>query len=198
MNSSWGWPAAGIGAVSTSAASAAIHIVRTLMTLSFCLRSVGKRPEPQLLFRDLPEPRQPARLDDQKEDDQAAEHHQLDLLLERYRKPEPERVGRVAEDDRDQDDERRAEERAQDAAEAADDHHEEHEKRDDDVEGQGLGAAEVENPEPSCGDAAVELADGEGHELRAQRPHSDALGRDIEAADRHPRAAHAPAHQLLR
>src|SRR5947209_3894161 len=188
MNSSLDWAAAGIGAVSTSAASTAIHIVRTLMTLSFCPRSVGKRPEPQLLFGDLPEPRQPARLDDEKDDDQAAEHHQLDLLLERYRKPEPERVGRVAEDDRDQDDERRAEERAQDAAEAADDHHEEHEKRDADVEGQGLGAAEVEKHEPRPGDAAVERADAEGQELCAQGPHPDDLGGDIAVADRHPRA----------
>src|SRR6266478_603047 len=119
MNSSLGWPAASIGALTTSAASSAIQILRSLMTLSFCRRSVGKRPEPQLLFRDLPEPRQPARLDDQKEDDQSAKHHQLELLLERHRKPEPDGVGRVAQNDRDQHDERRAEERAQDAAEAA-------------------------------------------------------------------------------
>src|SRR4029450_12018851 len=132
MNSSFGWAAASIGVVSTSAVRTAIHILRILMTLSFCLRSVGKRPQPQLLLRDLPEARQAARLDDQKEEDQSTEHHQLDLLLERHRKPEPHGVRGVREDDRDQDDEPRAEERAEDAAEPPDDHHEQHQKRDAD------------------------------------------------------------------
>src|SRR6266852_4276611 len=102
MNTSLGWAAASIGAAITSAASAAIQILPTLMTLSLRLRSVGKRPESQLLFRDLPEPRQPSRLDDQEENDQSAEDHQLDLLLEGDREPEPDGMGRVAQDDRDQ------------------------------------------------------------------------------------------------
>src|SRR5437879_961754 len=140
MNTSLDWAAASIGAASTSAARAAIQIRRIFMTLSF--RSVGKRPQSQLLFRDLPEPRQTARLHDQEEDDQSAEDHQLDLLLEGDGQPEPDRVRRVREDDRHQHDEGGAEERAQDAAQAADDHHEEDEKRDADVERQGLRAAE--------------------------------------------------------
>src|SRR5215831_20549833 len=113
MKISLGWAAAPIGAASTSAAKAAVQIVRILMTLSF--RSMGKRPQSELLLRDLPEPGQAARLDDQEKDDQSAEHHQLDLLLQCDGQPEPDRVRRVREHDRHQHDEGGAEERAQDA-----------------------------------------------------------------------------------
>src|SRR5262245_3937477 len=47
--------------------------------------SVRERPEPQLLLRDLPEPRESVRLDHEEENDQATEHHELDLLLQRHR-----------------------------------------------------------------------------------------------------------------
>src|SRR5438552_11627881 len=144
MNISFGWATTSIGAVITSAASIAIETIRTLMTLSFHSRSMGEWPEPRLLLRDLPEPRQAARLDDQEEDDQSAEHHQLDLLLERHREPEPHGVRHIREDDRHQHDERGAEERAEDAPEPADDHHEQHEKRDADVERERLGAGGIE------------------------------------------------------
>src|SRR6266403_3934735 len=195
MNTSLDWAAASFGAASTSVATTAIQILRPFMTLSF--RSMGKRPQSQLLLRDLPEPRQPARLDDQEDDDQAAEDHQLDLLLEGDGQPEPDRVRRVAEEERHQHDEGGAEERAQDTAQAADDHHEEDEKRDADVERQGLRAPEVEEHEPRPGHAAVERADPEGEELRPQRPHADDLGGDVAVADRHPRTADAPPHQVL-
>src|SRR6478609_4108692 len=41
--------------------------------------SMRERPQPQLFLRDLPDPRQTVGLDDQEEDDQAAEHHQLEV-----------------------------------------------------------------------------------------------------------------------
>jgi len=41
--------------------------------------SMRERPQPQLFLRDLPDPREAVRLDDQEEDDQAAEDHQLDV-----------------------------------------------------------------------------------------------------------------------
>src|SRR6266850_7805896 len=194
MKISLGWPMAAIGAAISSAASTAIQILRSVMTLSFRLRSMRKRPQSQLLFRDLPEPRQSSRLDDQEDDDQSAEHHQLDLLLQRDREYEADDVGRIAQDDRDQHDECRAEERAQDAPQAADDDHEEDQKRDADVEGQGLGGSEVEKDEPGSGHPAVERADPEGEQLRTQRPHADDLRGDVAIADRHPRPADASAH----
>ena len=51
--------------------------------------SVRERPQPELLLGDLPEPREPVRLDDQEEDDEPAEDHQLDLLQQRHRRPAP-------------------------------------------------------------------------------------------------------------
>ena len=40
----------------------------------------GKRPHPQFLLRDLPQPREAVRLDDQEEDDQRADDHELQVL----------------------------------------------------------------------------------------------------------------------
>src|SRR5262249_61208697 len=91
--------------------------------------SVRERPEPQLLLRDLPEPRQSVRLDHEEENDQAAEHHELDLLLQRHRQYEPDHVRHVGEEDRDQDDEGGPEEAPEDAAQPADDHHEQADTR---------------------------------------------------------------------
>src|SRR5437870_10163437 len=197
MNISFGWATTSIGAVITSAASIAIETIRTLMTLSFHSRSMGEWPEPQLLLRDLPEPGQAARLDDQEEDDQSAEDHQLDLLLERDGQSESDRMRRVTQDDRDQHDERGAEEGPHDAAQAADDHHEQDEERDADVERQRLGAAEIEEHQLGSGHPAVERADGEREQLRPQRTHADDLGGDVAVADRHPGPANATAHQVL-
>ena len=44
--------------------------------LGQCAPSVGKRPHPQFLLPDLPQPRQAVRLDDQEEDDQRADDHE--------------------------------------------------------------------------------------------------------------------------
>src|SRR5439155_10404201 len=131
---------------------------------------VGKRPEPQLLFGYLPEPRQSVRLDDQKEDDETAEHHQLELLLQGDRQAQAHGLRRVREEDRHQYDEGGAEEGSEDRAEAADDHHEQDEEGQRDVEGQRLGTAEVEKDELRARDATVERADAEGEQLRPERP----------------------------
>src|SRR5262245_48678027 len=103
----------------------------TSMVLSFIGPSglVRKRPQAQLLLGDLPEPREAVRLDDQEEDDEAAEHHELDLLLQRHRHVEADGVGRIGEEDRHHHDEGGAEEGAEDAPQPADDDHEQHEER---------------------------------------------------------------------
>src|SRR4051812_28352000 len=138
------WAAAGSGAVprATTTASRATTITRLRIESSCSL--VRKWPQPKLLLADLPQASQPVRLHDEKEDDEAAEDHALDLLLQRYRHRPAGQVRHVGEKDRHQHDERRAEKRAEQAAQPADDDHEEHEEREVDVEGQRLGAAEVE------------------------------------------------------
>src|SRR5258708_21863144 len=86
---------------------------------------IRKRPQPELLLADLPEPRQPPRLDDQEEDDEAAEDHGLQVAHGVDGDLEAEHARRVVEEDRQQHDEAGAEERAQYAAQPADDNHEE-------------------------------------------------------------------------
>src|SRR5688572_17745888 len=79
------------GAAATNIARAAIASVLTLMC-SPPRVLVRERPEPQLLLGDLPQPRQALGLDDQKQDDQAPEDHQLDLLHQRHRQRQPDHV----------------------------------------------------------------------------------------------------------
>src|SRR5262245_44744436 len=129
------------GPAASTTARRTTSMVRTFMGPSGSMR---KRPKTKLLLRDLPEPREPVRLHDQEEDDETAEDHQLDLLLQGHRDGEAHGVRRVREQDRHHHDERRAEERAQDAPQAANDDHEQHEEREVDVEGERLRAAEVE------------------------------------------------------
>src|SRR5438105_7885284 len=100
------------GPAASTRASTATMTVLTLIGCLLCL-SVRKRPQAQLLLADLPEAREPVRLHDQEEEDEPAEHHQLDLFLQRDRQQEPHRVGRVGEEDRDEHDEGGAEERAE-------------------------------------------------------------------------------------
>src|SRR5262245_65343699 len=104
-----------------SAATRLTAIDDVLILMDVLLRSVRKRPQPQLLLGDLPQSREPQGLDDQEEDDEPAEHHQLDLLLERDRQVEADGVRRVGQEDRHQHDEAGAEEGAEHAAQPADD-----------------------------------------------------------------------------
>src|SRR4029453_11533006 len=73
----------------------------TIQALSFMGPSglMRKRPQAELLLGDLPEPREAVRLHDQEEEDEAAEDHHLDLLHERHRQVDPQRVRRVGEED---------------------------------------------------------------------------------------------------
>src|SRR5215510_3325287 len=138
-------PCASAAPVSGPAASATATRT-TSIVLSFMnpSRLVRKRPKTKLFLRDLPEPREAVRLRDQEEDDETAEDHQLDLLLQGHRQSEAHGVRHIREEDRHHHDEGGAEERPQDAPQAADDHHEQHEERQIDVEGERLRAAEVE------------------------------------------------------
>src|SRR4051794_16560987 len=83
-------------------------------------RSVGERPDPELLFADLPEPRKAVRLDDQEEDDESPDDDKAQVLdgvrpdrepegIEDRRQDDPER-------DRQHEDQSRPEERADQAA----------------------------------------------------------------------------------
>src|SRR5690349_17428454 len=105
-----------------------------------------KRPEPQLLLKDLPQAREPVRLDDEEEDDQAAEDDRFGVRHHRVRHLDAERglerFRDQVEEDRKERDERGAEERAGDRADAADDDHEEHAERQ--VQGEGLGLDRAE------------------------------------------------------
>src|SRR5438045_2362401 len=114
MKMSLGCAAAIIADAGTIRTSNAMAKARTFMTISFRGPSVRERPQAQLFLRDLPEPRQPARLDDEEDDDEATEHHQLDLLLQRHRQTDPEQVRHVGQEDRQEHDERRPQERAED------------------------------------------------------------------------------------
>src|SRR6267142_6023690 len=178
--------AGAMGPAITASASTATRILLMLM-ISSSLLSVRERPQPQFLLGDLPEPRQPLGFHDQKEDDESAEDHQLDLLLQRHRQPHPDEMGHVGQEDRHQQDEAGAEERAQDAAEAADDDHEQHEERERDVEGLRLRAAEIKEHELGAGHPAEKGRDGEGEELGAERADAD----DLAAMSRSRMAIHA-------
>src|SRR5256712_11833754 len=134
--------AAAIGPATSAPASAPLNSV--LRVMSVLLYLVGKRPQAQFLLGYLPEPRQSVRLDNQKEDDETAEHHQLELLLQGDRQAQTHRPRRVREEDRHQHDEGGAEEGSEDRAEAADDHHEQDEEGQRDVEGPRLGTAAAE------------------------------------------------------
>src|SRR5574340_682690 len=112
---------------------------------------MGKRPQPQLLLADLPQPRESVRLDDQEEDDEPPEHHQLEIRRQRPRHRHVKRrlqdsvqpLRRHVEADRHQHDERGPEKRAEDAAHAPDDHHEQDPEREIEREAFGLDGAEI-------------------------------------------------------
>src|SRR5215475_11207999 len=77
MNCSF-WATAGADRPSAMSNAVASDHPRVLALISPS-SSVRKRPQTQLLLRDLPHSRQPVRLDDQKEDDQRSEADQLQL-----------------------------------------------------------------------------------------------------------------------
>src|SRR5215831_5251868 len=89
----------------TSSAAASDH-PRTLVLISPS-SSVGKRPQTQLLLRDLPQSRDPMRLDDQKDDDQRPEADQLQLAREpRPQLPPHHQMERPVQEEREEKNER--------------------------------------------------------------------------------------------
>src|SRR5215813_3703058 len=179
MNSSLPWasaiPASGAptSAVTTKPTRTFLPLIRSSSAASMGAASnpdsMRKGPQPELLLRDLPQPCEAARLGDQEEDDERAEHHDLELLRERHGQVDAHGARRIGEEHRHEQDESRPEERTQDAAEPPDDHHEQDQERQRDVEGERLGAAEIQEHELRPRDAAIERAHGEGQELGAQR-----------------------------
>src|SRR6266576_619788 len=127
--------------------------------------SIRERPQPHFFLGDLPDPRQPVRLDDQEENDQPAEYHQLEVR--------PEAAGNVemqcvveegdadAERDRQHDDECASEERSKHGPDAADNDHEKNAEGQVEVVGFRLDGAEIGIGEQRAGHAAIERADGE-------------------------------------
>src|SRR5580704_1913882 len=174
------------------------HPLKTLRVRNYRpAASMGERPEPQLLLADGPEPRQAVGLNDQKEDDQRAEDHRLQIGHQINRNLEPGKARRVVEKNRQQHNESGAEEGAEDAAEAADDDHEQDLERAVYLKGAGLDRARIDEGPHCPGDAAVERAQGERQQFRLQRADADDLRSDIHIADRHPGAPDATAHQTL-
>src|SRR3990172_1487999 len=95
---------------------------------SFQWVSVRERPDPEVVPDVAPQPVQPIRLDDEEEDDQAAEQDQAEVRDDvehrgRGEDEAAERLHGVADQDRQQRHEDRAEDRTEDRAEPADDDH---------------------------------------------------------------------------
>src|SRR5215468_9118736 len=96
--------------------------------------SVGVGPHSELLFGELPQPRQSVRLDDQEEDDEGTHDHELQVLDGGRVDGDAESLGSRTQEHRQSPDEGCAHERANETAEPADDHHEQDEKGLIDVE----------------------------------------------------------------
>src|SRR5690242_645391 len=81
--------------------------------LIFCLlmsaTSVRKRPKPQLRLADLPQARQPVRLEHEEYDDQPPEDHRFQVRLQRGRHLESKPARQLVQCKRQQNDERRPE-----------------------------------------------------------------------------------------
>src|SRR5438445_4858421 len=147
------------GASSPSSASAAItHAMNECMPSS--LPSVGEWPEPKVVLQRLPEPGEPERLDDEKEEDQAAEDHELGVRAD-FRRHEAagdtaDGDHRVADRDGQQHDEGGAEVRAEEGAHAADDDHAEDPDRDRERVLLDVGRLVEAERDQRAGDARVE------------------------------------------
>src|SRR5215467_2792441 len=96
--------------------------------------SVGVGPHSELLFGELPQPRQSVRLDDQEEDDEGTNDHELQVFDGGRVDRDAEGLGSSAQKHRQSPDEGCTHERSNQAAEPANDHHEQDEKGFVDVE----------------------------------------------------------------
>src|SRR5215471_18313588 len=119
--------------------------------------SVRERPETQLLFADLPQPREPVRFHRQEEDDQGAERHELQVRGEALAHASGEQgVRGDVQEDRKEHDERGAEEGAEHASHPADYDHEENLEGAGQIEGLRLDGPQVGESPERAGDAAIE------------------------------------------
>src|SRR5580704_15798115 len=174
------------------------HPLKTLRVRNYRpAASMGERPEPQLLLADGPEPRQAVGLNDQKEDDQRAEDHRLQIGHQINWNLEPGKARRVVQKNRQQHNEGGAEEGPEDAAEAADDDHEQDLERAVYLKGAGLDRARIDEGPHRPRDTAVERAQGERQQFCLQRADANDLRSNIHITDRHPGAPDAAAHQTL-
>src|SRR5260370_29648275 len=166
------------GASSPTSASAAItHAMNECMPSSLPL--IGEWPEPKVVLQRLPEPGEPERLDDEKEEDQAAEDHELGVRADVRRH---EAAGETADGDhrgadRDgqQHDEGGAEVRAEEGAHAADDDHAEDPDRDWERVLLDVGRLVEAGRDQRAGGAPVERADHECEHLVRQEPDAHVL-----------------------
>src|SRR3954471_14808981 len=169
---------------SAAAAAARLRFIAVLLVRSCSEKRngsipplMGERPQAQLLLGDLPQAREPVWLDDQEEDDEAAEDDRLAVGNHGMRHLDAERafqpLRREIEEDREERDEGGAEERAKDRADAADDDHEEHAEREVERERLGLDRAEIAIGVERARHTAVERADGESEQLGLHHRNAD-------------------------
>src|ERR1700759_3263398 len=124
--------------------------------------SIREWPDPHLLLADLPKTREPARFDDQEQDDQSAHSHE-GQMLDRGRQYLPAECGPgAAHEDRQPVNQCRSEEGADKTSEPANNDHEQDEERLVDAEHGWLGAAVPEEDHQRAGDAAIVRRYGEG------------------------------------
>src|SRR5215831_20525949 len=134
-----------------------------------CAPLVGERPHPQFLLANLPQPGKPGRFDDQKQHDQCADDHELDVLNRRGMHGYAEFRRQITQHDRQNENERGAKERPGQAAETTDDDHEENKEAQIDVEDRRFGAAIPEKHQKRSGDTAVERGCRECQQLCLQQ-----------------------------
>src|SRR5512144_3026129 len=140
---------------STSAAPGHHHRLLVRMCTSTSTFSMRKRPDPELLLPDLPEPGEAVWLDDEEDDDQRTEADQLQLAQEpRLHIPAHHCVEGPVQEQREESDERRAEERAHHRTQATDDDHEEDLERALQIERLRLDRAQVGERPERAGDPA--------------------------------------------
>src|SRR5260370_28714453 len=123
-------------------AAAAIANAQNVTLMFMFPPSMREGPESQLFFRDLPEPGETFRFDDEKEDDQSSKDHDCQIRGEAGGQCMAEESGKQPiEQDGQEHDERGAEEGAEDAGHPADDDHEEDAEGEVEAETLGLDRA---------------------------------------------------------
>src|SRR5690606_27729744 len=158
---------------------------------------VGKRPYAQLFLAYAPEPGQSVRLNDQKEDDQSAEHHVLDVGCRVNAQCQPEHVGDIGKQHRYKNHEGGPKETAHDGTQPANNDNEEQLQGTIQIECQGLPGAQVNIGPQGASDSDNEGADRKGRELGVNRSYADDRRGDVHVANCHPLATYGATHEVL-